>query len=323
MKKLIVAYSVLLGFFLWGATGLITNAVRFVQTSANPGSLATGQSDLRIDSDTGKMICVNENGTSCLPFDSSALDPTQITLIDEFCCGDTTSSVARAGNLGWFINVGVSGTVALTTQAGTGLTENNGIFRLTTTSTDGSRAALGLSTATSSSIFNTNSITSHEWSVIAIVRAAEKTDIRRRFGLMSSSSSPPPTSGMFFRYDTNASFNDDTKGGGAGRWVVQVCDGCTTDTSGSTAAMDVGPVDGVFQKLQISRVENGVNGNPTYYFQVDNGVVVTGCVSGCTFVPSIVTDTGWTFVYGVQNDAAAVKTADIDWFGFQMTGLTR
>jgi hypothetical protein len=160
-----------------------------------------------------------------------------------------------------------------------------------------------------------------EWTLQFVAYYASLANLRTRLGWVYYISAPglAPSTGIWIRYDTNASFGDGTRNGGNGTWVAEVCN------SSVCTALDFGVAPTTaWHTFTIQRVVSGVGGNPTIYFAVD-GTTKTFCASGCDAVATNVPATTTTLSPALQlvTDTNASKTVEVDAIGLQITGLTR
>lgn len=128
--------------------------------------------------------------------------------------------------------------------------------------------------------------------------------------------------GVFFRYDTEAAYDDDAKGSGAGRWMVQHCNGNCTANDGMVVDTGIAPdtdwhVFSIKYDAASSTLRLGIDGT-------ERTVCATGCDDAFTSAW-----TGWsTFSAGGGPNATVGFELGgsglihmLDYVGFRMEAL--
>ncbi len=239
---------------------------------------------------------------------------------EEFCGGDNTSASSRAGTHGWRITNISSGSWSFLNVGSNTLTNHPCVARHTTAASAGSGGTLMLASNATTANINGSDLNANAWEIRAYVRFNSIADVRLRVGFAQTESAlVTSAAGWYIRYDTNTSFNDDAKGGAAGRWVAQMCTTCTGDTSGTTAEFGTAPAADTWYRLRIRRVASGVGGNPTVYFQVNSGTEITACASGCDMLVTAIASIGVAPYFSFGTDTTGAKIFDVDRFAMTMT----
>lgn len=212
---------------------------------------------------------------------SPFVTPTTVVWVDDFNMHSISSGLI--GDLGWFAsNVGAAPTVARVAASA----NHFGVYRLTTTTTQGQGGAFTLSAAASTSPMVGLGSTAN-WDSYLIFALGQITTIRGRVGFANDFTVFPPTVWMGLRYDTSSPevYSDGTLG-----TFKFVC--TTTDVQKTIAAAGVPGV---------SRATNIVTVTTTaaHGFTTGDSVTIAGVTdsafNGQFFIQSTPTTTTFTY----------------------------
>ncbi|MEZ5356546.1 MAG: hypothetical protein R2762_28255 [Bryobacteraceae bacterium] len=267
------------------------------------------------------LASIDGGANSTYTVDWNPLDRGLAWAVEDFLTGNVTS-----GNLGAMgisrNSVGTSGSVSYpASPAG-----HPGVLRLTTAATASSGEWISAGSVFSP-YFSVASAdwAATEWDVQAILspgaNSTTLSNLRMRTGLGNGASTATGSLGIFVRYDT--ALGDTTL-------RYQICGsvgGCGLAASGAdsqVADSGVTPVAGAWYRIRIRRVSNGVGGNPTVYFTINESNQRTFCASGCDATLTAMPTVGNLILQvGYFTDTAAAKSCDIDWFAYRIRGLSR
>lgn len=218
-------------------------------------------------------------------------DPATMSYVyDEFIGGGTAQFQSGAiGDLGWFGNGVASGVIQIPTLA-IGDVSHPGVKRLTTGITINSTSIISLPNTTSFNVILFGSA----FDALFIVDIRENDgNVRTFFGLSAGS---VPYNGVRIVKE----FADT-------EWFAEVADGAsgTRSTLGAVVA-------GQWEKFRIRKIDSATVG---FTRNTQTEVLITG-----TFP---VDSVGLGATYHIENNAAAIKNLDVDYFDLLITGLTR
>lgn len=254
--------------------------------------------------------------------DWNPLDSSVFWLVEDFAGGANTTG--NVGNSGMVFTGLSSGTLDYTLNLGSnGLTAHPGVAQVKSTTSTNSGGVLSFGVSTGVSTFNADDLfNSKDWEYQVIARLPSTSDARFRVALQKDLVLVSASATAMIRYDTNATYSDQTKNGGTGAWVAQVCPsgGCGSDTGGVTAAITSSAVDTNWHRFRLAKT------GTTMYFQVDNGAAKTMCASGCDMTtPSLGTlssvDLTPSISYGISGTTQ--RSLWVDWAAVKMRGLQR
>lgn len=301
----------------WDASGAITTKPMKMATS-DPATCAVGEMLFRSDTGTLRKCGatntwsdVGGSGESDTGYDLG--DAAVIVLRNDFFSGSGSTSTPNAGDTNWY-----TGLIASATTSGTVGDENHpGVYTAINHATNANAGVVFNPGAPSFGYLHQDTINNRDWTYTAIVKLGSISNAKVWVGLGAVNATPDAARFVGFRYDTSASFTDDTKNSAAGSWVFQMCTASTTcgDSSGTRIILNVPPTTN-WVKLTVTKASG------TYTIATDGTTRATVCASGCDATATAQTGNGWPFVV-LGFETGASVTHSLDYTYFRASGLTR
>lgn len=240
-------------------------------------------------------------------------DPSVIVLRNDFFSGSGSTSTPNAGETNWY-----TGVIASATTSGAVGDENHpGVYTAINHATNANAGVTFNPGAPSFGYLHQDTINNRDWTYTAIVKLGSISNAKVWVGVGAVNSTPDAARFVGFRYDTSASYTDDTKNSAAGSWVFQMCTASTTcgDASGTRLVLNATPTTN-WIKLTVTKSSG------TYTVATDGTTRATVCASGCDATATPQTGNGWPFVV-LGFEAGASVTHSLDYTYFRVSGLTR
>lgn len=284
--------------------------------TSDPATCAVGEMLYRTDAATLKHCSATDTwssvgGGSDAGYDLG--DPGVIVLRNDFFSGSGSTSTPNAGEVNWY-----TGLIASATTSGAVGDENHpGVYTAVSHASNANSGVTFNPGAPSFGYLHQDTINNRDWTYTAIVKLGSTSNARVWVGLGAVNATPDAARFVGFRYDTSASFTDDTKNTGAGSWVFQMCTGSTTcgDASGTRLVLNVAPSTN-WIRLTVTKAGG------TYTVATDGTTRATVCASGCDATATAQTGNGWPFVV-LGFEAGGAVTHSLDYTYFRVSGLTR
>lgn len=299
----------------WDASGATTTKPVKLVTS-DPATCGVGEMLYRTDTATLKHCSAtntwsNIGGGSDAGYDLG--DAGVIVLRNDFFSGSGSTSTPNAGETNWY-----TGLIASATTSGAVGDENHpGVYTAISHATNANSGVTFNPGAPSFGYLHQDAINNRDWTYTAIVKLGSISNARVWVGVGAVNSTPDAARFVGFRYDTSASFTDDTKNSAAGSWVFQMCTASTTcgDASGTAIVLNVTPTTN-WIRLTVTKSSG------TYTVSTDGTARATVCASGCDGTVTPQTGNGWPFVV-LGFEAGGAVTHSLDYTYFRMSGLAR
>jgi hypothetical protein len=239
------------------------------------------------------------------------LDTTCSFLREEFACASNNTSAI--GALGWAFRQ-VVGTTSAVSCATPGSNMAPGVIALATQAVSGDGISVALDGG--AGVWHNMIASPPVWDSSWVVLLKTITSVQSRIGYFTSlNTSAIPTTGFYARFDTTGCTGcSDTHYMGC--VTVASTESCTALGGG------IAPDGATYVRFRIRQVSGTTIGISLYLAGVLQGSEATFCASGCTVTVSPPTS---AMVPGaiIVTAASAAATLNLDYWGFQMTGLSR
>lgn len=237
------------------------------------------------------------------------LNEDAVELREEFVSGQSTTGAIAVGALGWFHQQ--SGTSTLTYRS-TDSWPRIGSFRQATSATAGTNYST-ISFTSVGAFPGLAGNSDKSWALKWIFSLVDTADVRYRIGLCGNANNIVPAEFIGVRFDTNASYDDDTTGSG-NMYFESRTSSVSTPLTTSVAAGST------YRTLTIAsdNYQNGGSNTNRIWLRIDAGTWVS-VYSGSSDINAAPPSGNLTPCAIVGNDTTTAKSLDVDFFAFKAT----